>query len=64
MFIIAIAGSIRELVLTQYPNFGELNMILKLLSLAVGAEVSWTEVLIAVSLAVVAWFALVLILSI
>ena len=39
--------------------------MLKLLALAIGAEsVSWLEVLVAVSLAVVAWFALVIVLSI
>jgi hypothetical protein len=40
------------------------NIILRLLSLAVGEQVSWLEVLTAISLAVVAWFSLVLILSI
>lgn len=41
------------------------NIVLRLLALAIGAEsVSWLEVLIAVSLAVVAWFALVIVLSI
>jgi hypothetical protein len=39
-------------------------MILKLLSLAVGAEVTWLEVLLALALSVVAWFGLVLVLSI
>lgn len=39
-------------------------MILKLLSLAVGADVTWLEVLLAVSLAVVAYVGLVIVLSI
>lgn len=39
-------------------------MILKLLSIAVGAEVSWLEVITAISLAVVAYFGLVIVLSI
>jgi hypothetical protein len=39
-------------------------MILKLLSLAVGAQVTWSEVVLALALAVVAWFGLVLVLSI
>lgn len=38
--------------------------MLKLLSLAVGADVTWSEVLLALSLAVVAWFGLVIVLSI
>lgn len=38
-------------------------MILKLLSLAIGAEVSWLEVVTAISLAVVAYFGLVIVLS-
>lgn len=63
MFIIRRAGSIPELVITQYPNFGGFTMILKLLSIAVGAEVSWLDVVLALSLAVVAWFALVIVLS-
>jgi hypothetical protein len=39
-------------------------MILKLLSLAVGSRVTWLEVLLALSLAVVAYFGLVVVLSI
>jgi hypothetical protein len=38
--------------------------MLKLLSIAVGAPVSWAEVVLALSLSVVAYFGLVLILSI
>lgn len=39
------------------------NPVLRLLSLAVGEQVSWLEVITAISLAVVAWFALVIVLS-
>lgn len=38
--------------------------MLKLLSIAVGAEVTWAEVVLACSLSVVAYFGLVVILSI
>lgn len=38
--------------------------MLKLLSIVVGADVTWSEVLLAVSLAVVAYVGLVIILSI
>jgi len=58
------AGSIGELVITQYPNFGGIKMILKLLSIAVGAEVKWLEVITAISLAVVFYVGLVMLLSI
>lgn len=40
------------------------NLILRLLSLAVGQSVSWLEVITAISLAVVAYFGLVIVLSI
>jgi hypothetical protein len=40
------------------------SALLRLLALAVGAEVTWSEVLLALSLAVVAWFGLVVVLSI
>ena len=53
-----------ELVLTQYPNFGGIKMILKLLSIAIGAEVTWLEVITAISLAVVFYVGLVMLLSI
>lgn len=38
--------------------------MLKLLSLAVGAEVTWAEVVLALSLSVVAYFFLIIVLSI
>lgn len=53
-----------ELVLMQYPNFGGFKMILKLLSIAIGAEVTWLEVITAISLAVVFYVGLVMLLSI